>query len=228
MTCWNVKRRSTDFVDGRLRKREHSRIEAHLRECDKCAFMVDQLRGVRLSLVGLRSAQPQPPNSLRSKLLVLASKERQLVLETHGSRWARLWNRWKFELHELMQPFTIPATGGVVSSTLLFMALAFTIGTTTQQTAYEVPVIYGDQLNANLIPVELRLQSAVELTLSLDGRGHITDYSVLDGVHRFVGDAGRLEHNNNITLPTFPAVLALPQPTIGDVRISLTPIVYRQ
>ncbi len=226
MTCWSVRRRSADFVDGRLRKRERSKVETHLRDCDECALRIDQIHLVRSSLGGLRS--PQAPDLLRSRLLVLASKERQAVLETHGSRWARFWNRWKFELHELIQPFTIPATGGVFSSTLLFAALAFTIGTTTQPTAYEVPVVYADQLNANLVPVQLGLRSAVELTLSLDGRGRITSYSVMDGAHSFVGDPGQLKQNNAITLPQFPGVLALPQPTVGDVRISLTPIVYRQ
>ncbi len=226
MTCWSVKRRRSDFVDGRLRKREHSKIEAHVQECDECALKIEQIRSVRSSLTNLRS--PRAPELLRSQLLVMASKERQLVLETHGSRWTRFWNRWKFEMHELIQPFTIPATGGVFSSVLLFAALAFTIGTTSQQTSYEVPVMYADQMNATLVPVQLRLQSAVELTLSLDGRGRITDYAVLDGAHSFVGDPGQLNHNNNITLPRFPGVLALPQPTVGDVRISLMPIVYRQ
>ena len=227
MTCWTVKRRSTGFVDGRLRRREHSRVEAHLRECDECALRVHQIRTLRSSLESLRT--PRVPRSLRSKLLVMASKERQIVVETHGSRWMRLWNRWKFELHELMQPFTIPATGGVLSSSLLFAALALTIGSTSQQAAYEVPVAYyEEEMNANLVPIQLRVPSAVELTLSLDRRGRITDYSVLDGKHSFIGDPSRLEHNNNIKLPEFPGVLALPQPTVGDIRISLTPIGYKE
>ena len=213
-------------MDGRLRRREHSRVEAHLRECDECALRMHQIRALRSSLESLRT--PRAPGSLRSKLLVMASKERQIVLETHGSRWMRWWNRWKFELNELMQPFTIPATGGVLSSSLLFAALALTIGSTSQQAAYEVPVAYGEQMSANLVPIQLRVPSAVELTVSLDGRGRITDYSVADGKHSFVGDPSRLEHNNNITLPEFPGVLALPQPTVGDIRISLTPLGYKE
>ena len=223
MICWTVKRRSSDFVDGRLRQREHSKVEAHLRNCDECTLRIHRLRFMRSSLVGLPS--PLAPTTLRSKLLVMASKERQLVLESDGSRWIRFWNTWKFRLSELMQPFTIPATGGVASSVLLFSALAFTIGSTTQQVAYEVPVIYdGEHMNANLVPVELR--SAVELSVSLDGRGRITDYSVRDGLQSFVGDAGRLNHNS-VTMPEFPSVLNLDQPTIGDIKILLKPLVYR-
>ncbi len=223
MTCWSAKRRVTDFVDGRLRKREHSRVEVHLRNCDACTLLVHQMRSMRSSLIDL--PRPVAPSSLRSKLQVMASRERQLQIETDGSRLRRLWNGWKFRMDQLMRPLTIPATGGVVSSVLLFGALAFTIGTTTRQVAYEVPVIYADRVDANLVPLQLR--SSVVLTLSLDGRGRITDYEVRDGSGGFVGDASRLQYNN-ISMPEFPSVLALAQPTIGDIRISFTPIVFRQ
>ena len=223
MTCRKVKSRSTDYVDGRLRKREHSRVEAHLRECDECALRVFEMRSVRSSLGRLPASSA--PDSLRSKLLVMASKERQLLMESAGSRWVRLWNSWKFRVNELMQPFTIPATGGLLSSVLLFGALAFTIGTTTREVAYEVPVAYADRFDANLVPIQLN--SSVVLTLSLDGKGRITDYVVRDGAGGFVGDAARLQYNN-IQMPEIPSVFALPQPTFGDIRISFTPIVYRR
>jgi putative zinc finger protein len=225
MTCSNVKRRSTDFVDGRLRRREHSKFEAHLRECDECALDVDQIRSMRLSLARLQS--PPAPVSLRTKLLILASKERQILMETDGSRWRRFWNYWKLRLNELTRPITIPATGGLLSSVLLFSALALTISTTTRQVGYEVPVMYADHMDANLVPVELKLKSSVVLTLSLDGRGRITDYAVRDGSSRFVGDPGRLQYEN-ITMPEFPSVLELDQPTIGDIRISVIPILFRR
>ncbi len=223
MTCWTVKRRIAGFVDGRMRKREHARVEAHLRGCDSCSLLVHQIRSMRSSLVDL--PKPVSPSSLRSKLQVLASKERKLLMETDGSRLRRLWNGWKFRVNQLMRPLTIPATGGVISSVLLFGALAFTIGTTTRQVGYEVPVIYAERADANLVPLQLR--SSVVLTLSLDGRGRITDYVVRDDSGGFVGDASRLQYNN-ISMPEFPSVLALAQPTIGDVRISFTPIVFRR
>ena len=223
MTCWHVKRRSTDFVDGRLRKREHSRVESHLRDCDACAVMIYELRSMRSSLGDLRN--PLAPQSLRSKLRVLASKERQILMETDGSHWRRVWNAWRFRMDQLMRPITIPATGGVMSSMLLFFALSFAIGTTTRQVGYEVPVIYADHMDANLVPLQLR--SSVVLTLSLDGRGHITDYVVRDGSGGYVGDAAKLQYNN-IPMPQFPSVLAMAQPTSGDVRISFVPLVYRQ
>jgi Putative zinc-finger len=220
MTCWSVKRRSTDFVDGRLRGSERSRVAAHLAECDSCSQQIEEFASVRSTLGNL--PRPLAPAPLRTELLIMASRERRLLRST---RFERIWNRWKFRLNEIMRPLTIPATGGVLSSLLLFAALAVTISTTTRAVTYEVPVIYADKMDANLVPVELR--SSVVLTLSLDGKGRITDYAVRDGSDSFVGDTSRLQYNN-IALPEFRTVLAMTQPVSRDISISFTPLLFRQ
>ncbi len=194
-----------------------------MRKCDDCRVRVDDIRSVRHSLEKL--PRPAAPASLRSKLLVLASKERQFLIESNGSRLLQFWNSWKFRLDQLMRSLTIPATGGVLSSVLLFGALAFTIGTTTRQVAYEIPILYTEHMDANLVPLQLR--SSLVMTLSMDGRGHITDYAVHNSSASFAGSGTQLQYNN-ITMPEFPGVLALAQPTIGDISIYLRPIVFRQ
>ncbi len=222
MTCWSVKRRSTDYVDGRLRKTDQSKIEAHLRECEVCDDEIGEIRTIRSSLNSLEEAIPPP--FLKTDLLVGASKQRQLMLEENGSRRRRAWHNWKFRMNGLMRPMTIPATGGVLSSMLLFSALALVISTTTRQVTYEVPVIYEDRMDANLVPMELR--TSVVLTLSLDGKGRITDYAVRDGSGSYVGDVSRLQYNN-IALPQFPSVLGLARPTSRDISISFIPMLFR-
>ena len=222
MNCWSAKRRSADYIDGRLRKSEQSRVAAHLLECQSCSSWFEQLRSVRLALANL--PQPVSPESLSAALHVKASQERYAVIQSHGSRWARMWNNWKFRFDEIMRPITIPATGGILSSLILFGALAFTIGTTTRVVSYEVPVLYADRADANLVPMQLR--NSVILTLSLDGNGRIVDYAVRDGSAFFVGDPTRLQAAN-ISLPAFPSVLALAQPVSRDISISFTPIVFR-
>ncbi len=169
--------------------------------------------------------QTRPPSHLRTALRVIASRERQAMLDTRGSRWQHIWQAWKFRLNELMSPFTIPATGGFVSSCLLFALLALTISRTTQVAAYEVPILYADRADANLVPVELR--SSVIVTFSLDRNGRITDYAVRDGADSFVGDASRLQAKN-ISMPAFPTVLALAQPISSDISIRFTPLLFRQ
>src|SRR3569833_2610547 len=107
MKCWSVKRRSTEYVVGRLRPSEHSRIQTHLVECEKCSFQIDEMRTIRSSLSRLPA--PQIPESLRTRLRVTASRERQILLETQWSRLQRVWNRWRMRMDELMRPLTLPA-----------------------------------------------------------------------------------------------------------------------
>src|SRR5581483_3117508 len=189
MNCWSARRRIHDYLDSRLRTGERSRLEAHCNACDSCSVAVEQFRSLRGVLRSL--SEPVAPARLDTDLHVASSRARRDVLSTHGSRLKAIWYRWKFRLHEFMRPLTIPATGGLISSLMLFGALAFTIGTTSQIVSYEVPVLYSEQADANLVPVELR--SSVMLTLSLDGSGRITDYSVRDGASSFTGDPSRLQ-----------------------------------
>jgi hypothetical protein len=206
-----------------LRGGELSRVEAHLTECEGCELRIDDVRSIRSTLRKL--PQAQTPADLRTRLRVGASRERSALFEANGSRWQRVWKNWKFRFHEMMRPLTIPATGGVLSSLLLFGALTFTIGTTSRVVAYEVPVVYSDHVAANLVPLDLH--SAVVLTLSLDGNGRITDYAVRDGGNSFVGNAARLQ-DNNITMPEIPSVLAMALPISSDIRISFKPMMFRQ
>ncbi len=170
--------------------------------------------------------QAVAPASLTTDLRVIASRERQIARENHGSRWGAMWARWRFRLDEMIRPLTIPATGGVLSSFILFGALAFTIGTTTRNVSYEVPLVYADHAAANLVPLQLG-SDAVILTITTDSNGRIRDYAVRDGDDSFTGDAARLQ-SNNIALPQFPNVLALAHPISGDIRISFTPLELRQ
>jgi hypothetical protein len=194
-------------------------MAAHLAECDACSQQIEELAAVRSTLRSL--GQPMPPARLRTELLVIASRAQE---EASCSRLERLFVRWKFRLNEILRPLTIPATGGLLSSFILFAALAFTISATTHVVTYEVPVLYANTVDANLVPVELR--SSVVLTLSLDDKGRITDYAVRDGSDSFVGDPGRLQHNS-IVLPEFRTVLAMTQPVSRDISISFTPLVFR-
>ncbi len=224
MTCWSVRRRTTAYVDEQLRGEELKRVEAHLAQCSECEVRLEDLGAVRSSLQELPKVKA--PRSLRSDLQVLASQERKLILEADGSRLRLLWNEWKFRMHQMMRPLTIPATGGFCSAVLLFSSLAFTIGTTTRGLAYEVPVLYSsNQINANLVPLELR--SSLVLKMSLDEHGHIVDYAFHNALRAAQGDAASLQHQN-IDVPDIPGVMNVTEPISSDIQISVTPMDFRR
>lgn len=223
MKCWSTRRRIADYVDGRLRESERSRVAAHVRDCASCSLRYEEIRSVRAALG--RLPERASPARLSTALRVRASQERQATLETRGSRLQRVWRRWKLRLDEFMRPLTIPATGGLLSSVILFAAFAFTVESTASVVTYEVPVLYASRTDANLVP--LQLQSSVILTLSLDGNGRITDYTAQGASDWFVGDPTRLQ-GNNIAMPAFRSVLELAQPINSDISIRFTPILFRQ
>jgi hypothetical protein len=222
LTCYSAKRQSSAYVDGTLRGRERSHVTAHVLRCGSCASYFEEIAALRSALRTIPAAAP--PANLKTALRVIASRERQELMRTGGSHWLALWEQWKFRMDMLMRPFTIPATGGLLSSVLLFGTLAFTIGTTTRSVSYEVPVLYESRGDANLVPMELR--SKVILTISLDGNGRIRDYAVGDGSSSVAGNISRLQYNN-IVMPEFPSVLALAHPVSSDISISFTPLALR-
>jgi anti-sigma factor RsiW len=95
MICWIARRRSIDYVDGRLRGSERSRLEAHLNRCAACSLRLEQMGSVRSTLGRLPEAMA--PEHLGTTLRVKASQERQALVDSHGSpRWQRIWNQWRF------------------------------------------------------------------------------------------------------------------------------------
>lgn len=220
MTCFSAKRKSTSYFDSRLRDRERSRIQEHLRECDPCTSYFEQIRSVRTGLT--RLPQPAAPASLRTRLQIIASRERQMLTTRSGSRLEEAWENWRFRMNEWMRPLTIPATGGIVSSLLLSCMFGLCMATNTRTVAYEVPVEYHDQEAVNNTPtlVPMSLRSSLLLNMSLDGHGHIQDFSARDASAQYTGDSNDFS-GHDISLPDFP------HPALsGDISILVTPVVY--
>jgi putative zinc finger protein len=223
MNCLGVKSNSTAYLDGKLRPSEVVRLRAHVAECRPCASMLEELYSIRSGMLLLE--KPKLPALLSTRLRVLASRERSALIQSGVSRWTRLRLRWQARVDELMRPLTIPATGGLLSSLALFATLGFSIRQGTPGVTYEVPVAFEDTITANLVPMDMR--SSVVLTMSLDDKGRIQDYAVSGGTHSYSADGSRLSASN-IVFPQFPTVLAVARPITGDVRISLTPVLFRQ
>ncbi|MGC2659848.1 MAG: zf-HC2 domain-containing protein [Bryobacteraceae bacterium] len=221
MTCFGAKRHITAYLDGRLDAIKHAQVSAHVQSCESCSAHFEQMGAVKSALSNV--PRLLAPARLRTQLRVLASREQQLIELNGGSHWLAMWSQWKFRMHQMMRPLTIPATGGLISSLILFGTLAFTISTTTRVVSYEVPLAYQDEGEANQLPFELR-SAKVILNMSFDSSGRLQDYAFADGT---AVDSGHLQYLN-VMMPQFPAVLALAHPTSGDIRISFTPLAFRQ
>lgn len=222
ISCNHVRRQSTAYVDGRLRSNEQAGVVAHLVECQACSSYFEQMSSIRSALNGLPA--PVMPSGLKTRLKVIASRERASVLESRGSRFQAIWARWKFRISEMMRPLALPATGGLLSAVLLFGTFVLMIGTTSQIVSYEIPLC-GDNSEPSLLPIALRSNQVV-LNMTLDGSGRIADYAISDPGTKFTSDPQ--SHLGSITLPSVPTVFAVAQPISGDIQIQLIPLAFRQ
>lgn len=219
INCQNAKRSSTAYVDGRLRSDERLGVAAHLSECDTCTSYFEEIVSLRAALQLLQA--PAPPSRLTTALQVIASRERASVIETHGSRWSGVWEKWKFKFNGFMRPLAVPATGGLVSSILLFTMFVLTVGTSTQIVSYEVPL--NEQ--ASLVPVELS-SHPVFVNMSLDSNGRLADFAMNDPTCKL--RAGLQRQRASITVPVFATVFGVTQPISGDIQIRFQPLGLRQ
>lgn len=222
INCHEAKRRSAGYIDGRLRSDERSGVADHLAGCVSCSSYFEQIVLIRSSMAEM--PRPALPAELQTRLKVIASRERAEVLRTRGSRWRAVWERWKFNLNELMRPLALPATGGVLSSILLFGLFVLTFGTTAARSNYDIPLCGVAGSEATLVPIELRTES-VTLNMSFDASGRIGDYNIgQSGVY----NVGLQPHLAAITVPEFSTVFAVARPISGDIQIRFVPLALRQ
>jgi hypothetical protein len=221
-SCQNVKLYSPEYVDGRLLPGDQYLISSHLNECEACTAYFEQVSTLRATVRSLpESAIPQ---GLQTRLRVLASKEQAELKATHGSRTRAVWDKWRLRLNNLMRPLALPATGGLLSSLVLFGTFILTIGTTTRIASYEVP-LNSDKAEANLVPIELRSHTVI-LTMSFDANGRMADYVMADPTCAYSTDLRA--QPSTISMPSMPTVFAVAQPISGDIQIKFLPLAYRQ
>jgi hypothetical protein len=221
-SCHNVKLYTPEYVDGRLLPGDQYLIASHLSECEACTSYFEQVSSLRGTLHSL--PEPAVPQDLQMKLRVIASREMATMQATQGSRWRAVWQHWRFRLNELMRPLALPATGGLLSSLVLFGTFILTICTTTRIVTYEVP-LNASRSEANLVPVELR-SHAVILTMSFDANGRMADYAIADPSCKYSADLQA--QSSSISMPSMPTVFAVAQPISGDIQIKFLPLAFRQ
>lgn len=221
INCHQVKRFSAGYIDGRLRSDERSSVKDHLTGCAACSSYFDQIILIRSTMSEM--SPPAMPTQLQTRLQVIASRERAEVLKTRGSRIRAIWERWRFALREMMRPVALPATGGLLSSLLLFGVFVLTFGTTAAVSSYDIPLCGMGVSEANLVPIELRSHS-VTLNMSFDASGRLGDYNIASQG----GNAGLQAHLAAITVPEFSTVFAVARPVSGDIQIQFVPLALRQ
>ena len=127
-----------------------------------------------------RLPQKQVPAKLASQLQVMASHER-------ARRSTSLWQGWmqsmRLVVNNLMRPIAIPFAGGVSAALFLFSMLTPTLTIRAADARTDVPAYHWLYTQGTIIdtpPFSFQGEE-VEVLLTIDKNGQITDYSCAEG-----------------------------------------------
>src|SRR5450631_3000743 len=197
MSCENVQERISLLLDCNLPAAEREHVLAHLDACGQCGERFESMQYMRASLRDM--AQPRVPASLTTRLRVIASHERarriaRIDFSTRMAHWAA---SIRLAFDNMMRPFAVPVTGGVLSAFVIFSLLVPSLSFPHSH-SYEPPLSVAETDvqwgnpdgallgatadHARLLPGSALIDgNEVSLTLLIDERGRVQDYYLSGG-----------------------------------------------
>ena len=197
MSCENVQERISLLLDCNLPSSEREYVLAHLDACRKCGDRFESMQYMRASLRDM--SRPRVPAALSTKLRVLASHEcaRRIARKNLSARLAHWMTATRLAFDNMMRPFAVPVTGGLLSAFVMFSLLVpslsfphshtseppLAVAETDVQWANPDGALLGATADhARLLPGSALIDgNEVSLTLLIDERGRVQDFYLSGG-----------------------------------------------
>jgi hypothetical protein len=192
---------------------------------DREHVSLEQVSPEQVSMV-LRSLPPRvPPADLATSLRVIASRERQRVIQGHGlgQVFASWLDRTRLTLQDMLRPVALPATGGVFSAVVLFSMWVVPTYPLRDKIAFDIPtnlttsvdVLKGSELTG--------LTDSVVVDVEVDDQGRFVDYQVVSGAAVVADPATRRRMENLLWFTRFAPATSFGMPMAGKARVLLLP-----
>ena len=214
MRCRTVQKSLSAFADQALRAPEMDAVSLHLAACRDCAARSRELAEVRRHLRAI--PMKRVPLRLASQLQVLASHERARRI---AGPWRRATEALRLAVNNMMRPVAIPFAGGVASAMFLFSMLTPTLTIRAADARTDVPAYHWLYTQGTMIdtPPFSFQGNEIEVVLTLDKNGQITDYACSDGkVSRQVMD----NIGNTLLFSSFEPPTMFGLPMAGKIRVT--------
>ena len=153
---------------------------------------------------------------LASQLQVLASHERARRV---AGPWRTALEACRLAINNLMRPVAIPFAGGLASAMFLFSMLTPTLTIRAADARTDVPAYHWLYTQGTMIdtPPFSFQGNEIEVVLTLDRNGQITDYTCADGkVSRQVMD----NIGNTLLFSSFEPPTMFGRPMSGKIRVT--------
>lgn len=188
----------------------------------------EQLSQEQLSMTLRSLPRRVPPAGLTTSLRVIASRERQRLVENRslGQMFISWLGRTRFILRDMLHPLMLPATGGVFSAVVLFSMWVVPTYPLRAKMAVDIPA----NLTATVDVVDVvkgsagvGLRDSVLVEVEVDDQGHFVDYQVLSGASAVSDPTIRRRVENLLYFTKFAPATSFGMPMAGRTRVLLLP-----
>ena len=178
----------------------------------------------------LRSLPPSvPPSGLRTSLRVIASKERQRLIQGHGMR--QIFGSWldrtRDSFQELLRPLALPAAGGVFSAVVLFSMWLVPTYPLRAKIMADIPTSLTTSVDPSVDVTKgssgVGLRESVLVDVEVDDQGRFVDYQVVRGASAVSDPTTRRRMENLLWFTKFAPATSFGTPMAGRVRVLLLP-----
>ena len=173
----------------------------------------------------LRSLPPRvPPAKLATSLRVIASRERQRLVEgrSPGQICASWLDRTRFTLKDMLRPLALPTAGGVFSAVVLFSMWVVPTYPLRAKIVGDIPtqLTTGVQVQRS---VAAGLSDSVLVDVNVDDQGRLVDYQIVSGADVVADPLMRRRMETVLWFTTFSPATSFGTPMAGKTRVLLLP-----
>ena len=166
-----------------------------------------------------------PPRGLTTSLRVIASRERQRLIENRS--FAQVFAAWisrtRFMLQDVLRPFMLPATGGVFSAVVLFSMWVVPTYPLRATMAIDTPTSLTTSVDVVDGSVAIGLTDSVTVDVDVDDQGHFVDYQVVSGASAVADPTIRRRVETLLYFTRFAPATSFGMPMAGKARVLLLP-----
>jgi Putative zinc-finger len=217
MKCSDAMQLMSSYLDFALTRSEMSALQSHVDSCGACATRFIALQRTQSMVCNLR--RKPAPSDLALKIRVALSQE---LANAKTSRWEMLRVRWENVFDAVM----VPATGGLVTTIVMFGLLINFLVPAQIPGANDVPTNLFTPPQLQSTPFEVAMDPTrsepliVEAYVGADGR--VQDYRILSGAEN--GSAVLSELKNMLIFATFRPATIFGRPTAGRAILAFSKI----
>jgi hypothetical protein len=215
MRCTEAKPLFSSYLDGAVSGVEMHEVSNHLSECAVCESEYAMLEKSRALVSSL--GRKQAPPELAMKLRIALASER-------SKNWRSVLRGYAVRLENMMNAFMFPATAGLISAVIFFVALigCFVVPTPVDASDDVPTMLYTPpRLEMSDSDLQIALEAPVVIETYVGVTGRVEAYRIISGQD---DDQIRQQLNRALLFTIFAPAQSFGRPVPGKAVMSFSHI----